>query len=241
MFDVRRTGAGPLPLPAAHSVRWHWVAGRGSGPVLRARQAVRARVSIRPHWWLLRLALGAWLAACVAEAPPPEPPETAPPPVARAVPTPVEPSIPQATFCNVLTGLIEAERDGFAALRGQPIGSESWAGQRTVPGTEQCVIEGDAWPRARYECAGAPVRSDRRDRAASQFALLSEQIDACLGKPSWHPRTWHKNEPFDFAMGERQQTWTDLSTLPPSAVVLKLQRGLSGDDYRVRLDLVTIR
>ncbi len=144
-------------------------------------------------------------------------------------------------FCNVLTGLIEAERAGFVALRGRQVGAESWAGRRTMPGTEQCLVEGDAWPRARYECAGAPVKADQQDRAASQFALLSEQIDACLGKPSWFPRNWQKNEPFAFAMGERQQTWTDLSTLPPSAVVLKLQRGLSGRDYRVRLDLVTIR
>jgi hypothetical protein len=202
---------------------------------------VRTRVRIRPVRWLLSLVLGAWLAACGARTPPEAPPEPAPPPPARAVPTPAAPRIPQATFCNALTELLEAERDGFAALRGQPIGSESWVGQGNLPGTEQCLIEGDAWPRARYECAGAPVRADRRDRAASHFALLSEQIDACLGKPGWHPRTWQRNEPFDFAMGERQQTWTDLSTLPPSAVVLKLQRGLSGDEYHVQLDLVTIR
>jgi hypothetical protein len=191
---------------------------------------------------LLRPIATAWLAACAAGMPPPAPPEpVAPPRIARAAPAPVAPTIPQGTFCSVLTELIEAEADGFAALRGQPIGDESWGGRRTVPGTEQCVVEGDAWPRARYECAGAAVQADRHDRAASQFTLLSEQIDACLGKPSWHPRTWQKNEPFEFAMGERQQTWTDLSTLPPSAVVLKLQRGLSGDDYRVRLDLLTIR
>lgn len=202
---------------------------------------MRRCASIRSLRWLPCAALGLWLAGCARAPLPPEPPVPAPPPVARVLPTPVEPRIPQAAFCNALTGLLEAERDGFAALRGQPIGSESWIGQRTLPGTEQCVIEGDAWPRARYECAGAPVRADRRDRAASQFALLSEQIDACLGKPGWHPRTWHRNEPFDFAMGERQQTWTDLSTLPPSAVVLKLQRGLSGDEYHVQLDLVTIR
>ena len=202
---------------------------------------MRTGVSIRPVRWPLCIALGALLAACAGEALPPEPPIPAPTPLPRVAPTPVAPRIPQATFCTALTGLLEAERDGFAALRGQAIGSESWAGQRTVPGTEQCVVEGDAWPRARYECAGAPVRPDQRDRAASQFALLSEQIDACLGKPSWHPRAWHRNEPFDFAMGERQQTWTDLSSLPPSAVVLKLQRGVSGRDYHVRLDLVTIR
>jgi hypothetical protein len=144
-------------------------------------------------------------------------------------------------FCDVLTGLIEAERTGFAALRGRPLGTESWAGRTPLPGTEQCVIEGDAWPRARYACAGRLVPSAQHDRATSQFALLDLQIDACLGKTTWFPRSWHKNEPFAFAMGERQQTWTDLSTLPPSAVVLKLQRGLSGHDYRVRLDLVTIR
>jgi len=202
---------------------------------------VPARVAIRSDWWLLWLALAAGLAACAARTPPPEPPAPAPRPVARVVPPPALPSIPEARFCTVLTALLEAERDGFAALRGERLGSESWAAQRTVPGTERCVVEGDAWPRARYECAGAPVQADRPDRAASQFALLSEQIDACLGKPSWHPRTWHRNEPFEFAMGERQQTWTDLSTLPPSAVVLKLQRGLSGDDYHVQLDLMTIR
>jgi hypothetical protein len=204
---------------------------------------VHRSTAIRPARWLLRLVLGTLLTACAARtSPPPAPPDPAPPPVARVAPTPIEPRrISQATFCNVLTLLLEAERDGFAALRGEPLGSESWAGRQTMPGTERCVVEGDAWPRARYECAAAPVRESQQERAASQFALLSEQIDACLAKPSWFPRTWHKNEPFEFAMGERQQTWTDLSTLPPSAVVLKLQRGLSGDDYRVRLNLVTIR
>jgi len=190
---------------------------------------------------LLRLAATAALVACAAEAPPPEPPVPAPPPRARAVPPPAAPIVAQEPFCDALTDVIEAEHDGFAALRGEAQGRETWTGQRTVSGTERCVIEGDAWPRARYECAGAAVPADQHHRVASQFALLSEQIDACLGKPSWHPRTWQRHEPREFAMGERQQTWTDLSSLPPSAVVLKLQRGLSGDDYRVRLELMTIR
>jgi hypothetical protein len=141
----------------------------------------------------------------------------------------------------VLTRLVEAEASGYAGLRGTPLGAETWSGRTRLPGTERCVIEGDAWPRARYECAGRLVPNGERERVDSQFAALSGQIDACLGKPSWFPRSWQKNEPFDFAMGERQQTWTDLSSLPPSAVVLKLQQGLSGRDYRVQLDLVTIR
>jgi hypothetical protein len=161
---------------------------------------------------VLRLVAAASLAACAAAAP--------------------ATGFAADTFCQALTGVIEAEPDGFAALRGEPQGRETWAGQTTLPGTEGCVIEGDAWPRARYACAGP---ADQQDRAASQFARLSARIDACLGV------IWERHAARDFAMGERQQTWTDLSVLPPAAVVLKLQRGLSGDDYRVRLELLTIR
>jgi hypothetical protein len=199
------------------------------------------RAIIRSIRQLLALLPAALLVACAKSPLPTEPPTPGPARVARTAPTPVTPRIPQPSFCETLTGLLAADSTGFAALRGAPQGVESWTGQTTVPGTEQCVIEGDAWPRARYECAGPPVAADQRDRVASQFALLSEQIDACLAKPSWYPRSWQKNEPFAFAMDERQQTWTDRSTLPPSAVVLRMQRAVSGDDYRVRLDLTTIR
>lgn len=180
----------------------------------------------------------AMLAACASEPrPTPEPP---PPRLAKVAPTRVPPrSTPE--FCGVLTRLVGAEPEGFAALRGRAIGTERWTGQTRPPGTERCVIEGAAWPRARYACAGRLVPAAERERIDSLFAAMSRQIDACLGKSSWYPRRWHKNDPFDFAMGERQQTWTDLSSLPPSAVVLKLQQGVSGRDYRVQLDLLTIR
>ncbi len=148
------------------------------------------------------------LVACAAAAPAPDP------------------------FCSALTGVIEARPDGFAALRGQRQGRETWTGRTTLPGSERCVIEGDAWPRARYACAGP---AERHAGAASRFARLSPRIDACLGAG------WERHAPRDFAMGERQQTWTDRSTAPPSAVVLKLQRGLSDDAFRVRLELMTIR
>jgi len=178
------------------------------------------------------------LAACTSEPPPtPEPP---PPRIAKVEPTRVPPRSAPA-FCSVLTDLVEAEATGFAALRGRAIGAESWAGMTRLPGTERCVIEGAAWPRARYACAGRLMPAAERERVDRLFTAMSQQIDGCLGKSSWFPRRWHKNDPFDFAMGERQQTWTDLSSLPPSAVVLKLQQGLSGRDYRVQLDLLTIR
>ncbi|HEX5078069.1 MAG TPA: hypothetical protein VFV80_02885 [Geminicoccaceae bacterium] len=212
------------------------MAGRRAQPTLRPLCCA----SLRPAR-LAGVALCAWLGACAARTVPPEPAIPPPPPAARATAPAVEPHIPPAAFCGALTALIEAERDGFAGLRGERLGSESWAGRRTLPGTKGCVVEGDAWPRARYACAGPPVQADQADRAEGQFARLSAQVDTCLGKPEWQPRVWHRHAPFEFAMGERQQTWTDPSTLPPSAVVLKLQRDLSGDDYRVTLGLATIR
>jgi hypothetical protein len=190
----------------------------------------------RPQGLILGLAVT--LVACASEPPPaPEPP---PPQIAKAEPTRVPPRSTPA-FCGVLTELVEAEPTGFAGLRGRAIGTESWTGKTRPPGTERCVIEGAAWPRARYACAGRLVPAAERERLDNLFAAMSQQIDSCLGKSSWYPRHWQKNEPFDFAMGERQQTWTDLSSLPPSAVVLKLQQGVSGRDYRVQLDLLTIR
>jgi hypothetical protein len=181
------------------------------------------------------------LVACGRSPPLPESPTSAPAPAVGAAPAGVTAPVPQPELCAALTELLAAESTGFAELRGTPQGIESWIGQMTVPGTKQCTIEGDAWPRARYECVGQPVAAGQRDRVASQFDLLSGQIDACLAKPTWFPRTWQKNAPFTFAMDERQQTWTDRSTLPPSAVVLRMQRGASGDVYRVRVDLTTIR
>jgi hypothetical protein len=80
-----------------------------------------------------------------------------------------------------------------------------------------------------------PGPADQRARAAARFARLGARIDACLDAG------WERHAARDFAMGERQQTWTDRSTAPPSAVVLKLQRALSDDAFRVRLELMTIR
>jgi hypothetical protein len=73
---------------------------------------------------LRRLVAAASLCACAAAAPAPHP------------------------FCTALTSVIEAGRDGFAALRGARQGSETWTGRTTLPGSERCKIEGDAWPRA---------------------------------------------------------------------------------------------
>jgi hypothetical protein len=108
-----------------------------------------------------------------------------------------------------------------------------------VPGTERCTIEGEAWPRARYACVSGPFASDNRDGAEASFAALAGEIDQCLSKPIWFPRRWERGEPFEFALGERLQTWTDQSTGPPSQVVLKLQQDLDRSGYSLKLGLET--
>ena len=109
-----------------------------------------------------------------------------------------------------------------------------------MPGTERCTIEGEAWPRARYACVSQPFQPDNRDGAEASFEALVGAIDAVPEQADLVPARWQRGEPFEFAMGERLQTWTDQSTAPPSQVVLKLQQDLDRRGYALKLSLETV-
>lgn len=180
------------------------------------------------------------LAACQSEPEPPVPePTPAParprPPPSAALTPPEEPRL-----CPVLAAVIATETDGFAPLRGRPLGAGQWRASTTLPGAEQCTIEGEAWPSARYSCAGATFPAGDRDAAAGAFEALAHEIGQCLESPIWFPRTWQRGTAFDFAMGERLQAWTDYSTAPPSQVVLKVQQDTPGRLYRVQLEVEAV-
>jgi len=184
------------------------------------------------------LALGACEAADEVAAPPE--PEAAPdaalalgPPV-RLAPEP--PPAPR-DLCGVLSAVLATDAEAFAGQRASPIAAGRWHGRAIVPGTERCTIEGEAWPRARYACVSGPFASANRDGAEASFAALAGEIEECLSKPIWFPRRWERGEPFEFALGERLQTWTDQSTAPPSQVVLKLQQDLDRSSYSLKLSL----
>ncbi|HSA80264.1 MAG TPA: hypothetical protein VLE23_05540 [Geminicoccaceae bacterium] len=193
----------------------------------------------RAALWLAILAL----AACQGppESPPPEQPEAARPapdlgPPAAATRAPIE-----RELCVVLAGVLAAEPDGFARLRAARVANDRWLGRETLPGVGPCTVEGEAWPRARYACASEPFQAHTREGAHARFAALSADIDRCLSKPIWFPREWQKGEPFEFAMGERLQTWTDQSTAPPTQVVLKVQEDIDDHGYQLKLDLEAVR
>lgn len=181
------------------------------------------------------------VAACQSDPPAPSPaPEPLPPPSAAVAPsagleTPQEPPL-----CNVLAAVVATEAEGFARLRGRSLGAGRWRATTSLPGSEQCTIEGEAWPRARYSCAGASFAADRREAAAAAFEALADDVNRCLDSPIWFPRSWRRGTAFEFAMGERLQTWTDYSTAPPSQVVLKVQQDATGRVYRVHLGLAAV-
>jgi hypothetical protein len=154
-------------------------------------------------------------------------------------PAPQVEIVRERDLCAVLAGLLEAEPAGFAAARGAPVAPEQWIGRTVPPGTQGCRVEGPAWPRARYVCSSAPFRE--AERAGASFAALAGEIDRCLAKSIWFPRTWQKGRLHEFAMGEQLQAWTDRSASPPSAVTLKVEQDLVSDDYHLRLSLETIR
>lgn len=188
---------------------------------------------------------GAWLGACLLAGcgGPAEPPPAPIEPRAPAAPIELEPATPgtsttQPELCEVVAGLLTGEHDGFAALRGQQVAAERWTAEASVPGLGSCVIEGSAWPHARFTCASGRLRPEQ---ARARFDGLVAEVDRCLARPSWFPRHWEKGQLFQFAMGERQQGWVDQTTAPPTAVVLKVQQDLVHWDYRLLLSLQTIR
>jgi hypothetical protein len=183
------------------------------------------------------------LTACHGE--PGAPDVEAPPPAVA----PAAPSIPPAAgpatarepqLCTVLANVVASEPAGFAPLRGRPLAAAQWHGRTTLPGTERCTIEGEAWPAARYSCAGAPLAAEEGDGVQGTFEALAADLDQCLDSPIWYPRTWKRGSAFEFAMGERLQAWTDHSTSPPSQVVLKVQQDADGSAYRVKLDVQSV-
>jgi len=192
----------------------------------------------RPFW----LMVAVLLAGCAApEEPLPPPAPEPPPPVARYEPPPAPEPAPEPELCAALASLMAGGIDGFDKLRGQRLAAERWRASAVLPGTERCTIEGEAWPRSRFSCDSQPFGADNREVAHVELEELANEIDACLAKPIWSPRNWQKGQLFQFAMGERLQSWTDPSTSPPTAVTLKLQRDLMNHDYRVELNLEAVR
>jgi hypothetical protein len=199
--------------------------------------------------WIARsaLALGLLvLCACEAAdevAAPPEP--QAAPDATLALGPPVrlapKPAPVRRELCDVLSAILATDAEAYAAQRSSRIAADQWLGRAIVPGTERCTIEGAAWPRARYACVSHPFQADNRDGAEAKFSAMADQIDRCLNRPVWFPRAWQRGEPFQFAMGERLQAWTDQSTTPPSQVVLKLQQDLDRSGYALQLSLETVR
>jgi hypothetical protein len=203
-----------------------------SGPGLAPRHA-------RAALWLAIFGLAACQAA--PESSPPVPLEAARPTPDRAPPAATARLPAERELCPVLAGVLAAEPDGFARLREARVARDRWRGREALPGIGRCTIEGAAWPRARYACASEPFQADNREGAHAKFTALTTDIDQCLSKPIWFPRAWQKGAPFEFAMGERLQTWTDQSAAPPFQVVLKVQQDMDGRGYRLKLDLEAVR
>jgi hypothetical protein len=201
-----------------------------------------AEVNPRPSsWHATGTALVIVLMACRGPA---APPVADAPPAVGGAPTTAPGAGPHAReepqLCTVLTSVMASEPEGFARLRGRLLAAGQWLGRATLPGTERCTIEGEAWPVARYSCAGAPFAATRQNGAEGTFEMLADELDQCLDSPIWFPRTWRRGSAFEFAMGERLQAWTDYSTVPPSQVVLKMQQDATGNAYRMTVDLQAV-
>jgi hypothetical protein len=130
------------------------------------------------------------LCACLllgcAKTPPPS--EGAEPAIAAA-PIRLTPDAPreiarERDLCEVIAGLLAQEAGGFTRLRGQTIADERWAAETTVPGLGDCVIEGSAWPRARFVCASPRLQPDQAHARFDRLAARSSPW-ASASRPGW--------------------------------------------------------
>lgn len=190
---------------------------------------------------LLAAALAGLLSCCAAEPTAVAHQEPPPPPTEPVPPVRIEPGHADAEFCPRLARMLASEADGYARLRGDPAGRGRWHAASVLPGVERCTVEGEAWPRARVSCSTGPIGGGARDAVLDRFATMADRIDDCLARGFWFPRDWRRGRLFEFAMDERQLAWVDESSIPPSTVVLKVQQDLASRDYRLRVDLATLR
>lgn len=192
----------------------------------------------------LRAATGGLVLLLVGCAGEPEPALVAapppPPPAPDVAPAAIEPDPPPA-FCPTLAAIMAREDDGYAQLRAEPLGAEHWQAAAELPGLERCAIEGAEWPRARISCSSGLIAAPSRERIIDEFEGMVARVDNCLRRGFWFPRDWQRGHLFEFAMDERQLTWIDASSNPPSAVVLKVQQDLGTQDYLLKLQLETVR
>jgi len=183
------------------------------------------------------------LAACAPRqsAEPPAAPATAPPVVAPVVPDERPVSSRTDQLCDDLQRIVEAEPQGFVALRTVRVGPTAWQGAVLPEGTRSCTVEGDYHPGAEYVCFGETVQGGRAELLEPVFERLAADLDACLARGVWFPRNWAGGEVMRFAGGERQQTWRDLAPLPKPAIALKIEEDFQSRLHYVRLAVFTLR
>lgn len=109
----------------------------------------------------------------------------APPPIPAPPPAP-----PGEGLCGALARIVDAEPEGFLALRAAPAAERQWDGALVPPGFGDCWVEDDS-AGVRYACSDG-FAADGPDPLVPTYLGLLGEIDACLGRPVWYPLVWQR-------------------------------------------------
>jgi hypothetical protein len=138
-------------------------------------------------------------------------------------------------FCRALAQIVDAESAGFAPLRGPDAGESLWDGVVVPPELRACTIDGDSYPGASYVCRGEAIAGGSGNLLGAEYVALAAEVDDCLQRPIWYPRSWRQGQDFVFAGGERQMIWRDGSTGPKPTVALKIEEDIGQGLFFLRL------
>jgi hypothetical protein len=177
-----------------------------------------------------------------AELPPPAPVRQQAALLPRGQEPVEDPATRRDRFCRALGRIIDAEPDGFADLRAARAGDGAWDGTVVPPGLDDCRIEGDYRPGARYVCHGGALAGGSADLLGESYDAFATDIDGCLVQPIWYPRDWRRGQEFTFAGGERQVLWRDQGPGGGTAnVALNVEEDFTRKVWTLRLAVGTER
>lgn len=165
------------------------------------------------------------VAACAGDDPPPAPstvrapePPSPPPEVAAAAPEPAP--VPSDPLCAALGRIVDAEPQGFLALRASPAAARQWNGSLIPAGFGDCWIEDGPIAGASYACSGEAIAAGSPDALASSYLGLAAAIDACLVLPIWYPMSWQREPDRSTPAGGRAATWRAAGSGPVVTLAL---------------------
>lgn len=137
------------------------------------------------------------------------------------VAAPALPERPRSPLCGALGRIVDAEPEGFLAVRGSQSSGPQWNGTVVPEGLSDCWIEDLEAGGARYVCSG-PFAEGVPDALVPSYLQLAGAVESCLGQPIWYPLSWRRDAQAVLGDGGHEILWRDAGDRRAPVIALRL-------------------